>query len=143
MEKTGIDEALIERLVREFYARIRVHPVLGPIFNARIDDWDLHMSRLRAFWSSVALGTGAYSGSPMQKHVPLPVDGRHFDMWLELFCDTARELCPPIAAEHFIERARRIAESLELAIAAENRVMLFKGERLRRADKDVFLPATG
>jgi hemoglobin len=143
MEKTGIDEALIERLVRTFYARIRIHPVLGPIFNERIDDWELHMSRLRAFWSSVALGTGAYAGSPMQKHVPLPIDGRHFDMWLELFCDTARELCPPVAAEHFIERAKRIAESLELAIAAENKIMLFKGERLRRADEDVFRPAAG
>lgn len=141
MEKTGIDEALIERLVRTFYARIRVHPVLGPIFNARIDDWELHMRRLCAFWSSVALGTGAYSGSPMQKHLRLPVDGRHFDIWLELFSATAREICPPVAAEHFIERAKRIAESLELAIAGEHRVMLFKGERLRRPDADVFFPA--
>lgn len=140
MEKTGIDEALIERLVREFYARIRVHPMLGPIFNERIDDWEFHIQRLCAFWSSVALGSGAYSGSPMQKHLRLPVDGRHFDMWLELFSATAREICAPVAAEHFVERARRIAESLELAIAGEQRVLLFKGKRLRRADADVFLP---
>jgi hemoglobin len=141
MEKTGIDDALIERLVRTFYGRIRLHPVLGPIFNERVDDWEHHMVRLCAFWSSVALGTGAYSGSPMQKHLKLPVDGRHFDMWLELFCATAREICSDIAAEHFIERAKRIAESLELAIAGEHRVMLFKGERLLRPDADVFFPA--
>jgi hemoglobin len=68
----------------------------------------------------------------MRAHLPLPVDARHFDRWLELFETTARETCPAKAADHFIERARRIAESLELGIATLNGVMLGKGERLRR-----------
>ncbi|MNR62206.1 hypothetical protein D3C85_1841530 [compost metagenome] len=68
----------------------------------------------------------------MPKHLPLPVDARHFDRWLELFEATALELCPPEAALHFIERARRIAESLELGIAGHNRVLLRKGERYLR-----------
>jgi hemoglobin len=80
--------------------------------------------------------TGSYHGRPMQKHLPLPVDGRHFDRWLELFAITARELCPPKAAAHFIERAQRIAESLELGIATTLGVMLKKGERLRREELD-------
>jgi hemoglobin len=140
--ETGIDEAMLERLVRTFYARIRQHAVLGPIFNQRIPDWEHHMQRLIAFWSSVALASGAYSGSPMQKHLELPVDGRHFDLWLDLFVKTAGETCPPAAAKFLIARARRIAESLELAIAVQNKVMLNKDERLRRPDADVFLPAT-
>src|SRR5215203_5275453 len=86
------------------------------------------------FCSSVALMTGRYHGQPMRKHLPLPVDGRHFDRWLALFEATARELCPPKAADHFIERARRIAESLELGIAGTHGVMLGKGERLHRAE---------
>lgn len=138
--ETGIDEAMLERLVRNFYGRIRVHAVLGPIFNARIHDWEHHMQRLTAFWSAVALASGAYSGSPMQKHLDLPVDGRHFDLWLDLFRKTAEEICPPQAAEFLMGRARRIAESLELAIAVQNKVMLGKDERLRRPDADVFLP---
>ena len=52
--------------------------------------------------------------------------------WLELFEATARDLCPPAAADHFIERARRIAESLELGIAGANGVLLGKGERYLR-----------
>ena len=32
-------------------------------------------------------------------------------------------------------------ESLELGIAGQHRVLLLKGERLRRPDADVFLPA--
>lgn len=135
--ETGIDEAMIDRLVRAFYAKVRRDPMLGPIFNARVDDWEHHFELLGAFWSSVTLGTGAYSGTPMQKHIGLPADSRHFDRWLRLFGETAIELCPPDAARLFIERAMRIAESLELAIAGDLRIMLGKGERLVREDLSV------
>lgn len=130
--ETGIDEAMIARLVDGFYDRVRADPLLGPVFEARISDWGPHLEQMRLFWSSVALMSGVYHGRPMPKHLPLPVDGRHFDRWLELFRQTARELCPPAAADHFIERAERIAESLELGIAGANGVMLMKGERYRR-----------
>jgi hemoglobin len=76
--------------------------------------------------------SGVYHGRPMPKHLPLPVDAVHFDRWLELFEATAREVCPPAAADHFIERARRIAESLELGIAGANGVLLRRGERYVR-----------
>lgn len=134
--ETGIDEVMIDRLVRSFYGKVRLDPMLGPIFEARVDDWEHHFKLLGAFWSSVTLGTGAYSGTPMQKHMGLPVDGRHFDRWLRLFGATAIEICPPDAARLFIERAMRIAESLELAIAGDLKVMLGKGERLHRPALD-------
>jgi hemoglobin len=54
----------------------------------------------------------------MAAHLTLPIDTPHFDRWLELFADTANEICPPAAAAHFIARAHRIAASLELGIAA-------------------------
>lgn len=139
--ETGIDEVMIDQLVRGFYARVREDALIGPIFNARITDWEPHLQRMCAFWSSVALMTGTYHGSPMQKHQPLPVDGRHFDRWLALFEATARNLCPPKAADHFIDRARRIAESLELGVAVGRGVMLAKGERFRRDDLDQSDPA--
>src|SRR5215212_2889415 len=74
------------------------------------------------------------SWSAMQRHLSLPADSRHFDRWLALFEHTAWELCPPKAAEHFIERARRIGESLELGIAGAHGVLLAKHERFRRAE---------
>jgi hemoglobin len=132
MERTGIDEAMIERLVRGFYAKVREDAVLGPVFEARIKDWEPHLAQMCAFWSSVALMTGRYHGTPMAKHLPLPVDGGHFDRWLALFEETARQICPGKAEAHFVERARRIAQSLELGIAGSHGVMLGKGERFRR-----------
>ncbi len=129
---TGITEAMIERLVRGFYDKVRADAVLAPVFDARIRDWEPHLQQMCAFWSSVALMSGRYHGTPMVKHQPLPVDADHFDRWLELFEQTAREICPPQAAAHFVERARRIAASLELGIASGQGVMLGTGERFRR-----------
>ena len=131
-DETGIDEAMIDALVETFYARVRDDLLIGPIFADRITDWGPHLGQMKLFWSSVALSTGVYQGRPMPKHLPLPIDARHFDRWLEVFAETARDLCPPVAADHFIERARHIAESLELGVATASGVMLAKGERFVR-----------
>lgn len=132
--QTGITEAMIERLVHAFYDKVRADAVLAPIFDARITDWGPHLAQMCEFWSSVALMTGRYHGTPMVKHMPLPVDAGHFDRWLSLFEATAHEVCPPEAAAHVLERARRIAASLELGIANANGVMLGVGERFRRQE---------
>ena len=133
--RTGITEDMIERLVRGFYARVRADEMLAPIFDARIKEWEPHLQQMCAFWSSVALMSGRYHGAPMPKHLPLPVDAAHFDRWLELFEATAAEVCPVEAAEHFVERAHRIAASLELGVAGANGVLLGLGERFRRKEE--------
>lgn len=137
VEKTGITEAMIERLVRGFCAKVRSDAVLAPVFDSKIKDWEPHLAQMCAFWSSVALMSGRYHGTPMVKHTPLPVDADHFDRWLELFEAAAVELCPPQAAAHFVERARRIAASLEMGIASGQGVMLAIGERFRRQETGV------
>lgn len=129
MAATGIDDTMISELVDVFYDRVRNDSVLGPIFNTHVSDWDTHLSQMRLFWSSVALMSGRYHGRPMPKHMNLPIDSRHFDHWLKLFEAVAQEICPPKAAEHFIERARRIAESLELGVATKHGAMLARDER--------------
>ena len=134
VERTGITEPLIERLVHAFYAKVRADAVLAPIFEARIAEWEPHLERMCAFWSSVALMSGRYHGTPMAKHLPLPVDADHFDRWLALFEETALEVCSPAAATHFVELARRIAASLELGIAGAHGVMLGNGERFRHQE---------
>jgi hemoglobin len=134
--RTGIDEAMIERLVREFYGRARLDPLIGPVFDSKVQDWDAHIAQICAFWSSVALMSGRYHGQPMRVHGPLPIDTPHFDRWLAIFTATAQDVCPLAAARHFVERAHKIAESLELGIA------FHKGEiRPRRVRKLPTLPS--
>ena len=66
----GIDEAYISRLVDCFYARVRTDETLGPIFEeAILDQWEPHLARMKAFWNSVALNAGEYSGRPVPVRV--------------------------------------------------------------------------
>lgn len=112
-----ITEELIAELVETFYGRVRQDPLIGPIFLARLgEDWEPHLSKLCDFWSSVTLMSGRYRGKPQQVHMPLPLDMQHFERWLSLFEATVAELCTGPAAFLFVDRARRIAESLQISL---------------------------
>lgn len=126
------DEAEIGRLVSAFYEKARQDAVLGPIFARHVSDWDDHLRRISDFWSSVVLRSGRYRGRPVPAHLPLNIDAVHFDRWLELFAATAREICAPSSAAIFIERARMIAGSLELAVASARGVIVPPGGRYRK-----------
>jgi hemoglobin len=120
----GIDEAMIGELVDQFYAKVRQDDILGPVFESRIDNWDEHLTKLRAFWSSVVLMTGRYKGQPMPVHAAISeITDAHFERWLSLFAETAKAVCPAEAAALFIDRSRRIAQSLSLGIAASRGVI--------------------
>lgn len=66
-----IGEADIAQLVDAFYERVRADDLLGPIFNAQVDDWPDHLAKLRGFWSMVMLRSGSYSGRPLPPHLIL------------------------------------------------------------------------
>lgn len=125
----GVDEEMIDRLVRRFYQAVRADVLLGPVFEARIHDWEPHLARMCAFWSSVMLRSGRYHGQPMPKHATLPVHAIHFDRWLALFELSAQDVCGPAGAV-FVDRARRIAQSLEMGIAGSRGAVLGLNERL-------------
>lgn len=116
----SIDKASISKLVVTFYGRAREDAVIGPIFTQAIADWNHHLEQISDFWSSVILKTGDYEGRPMPPHLRLGLRNDHFDRWLTLFEQTAREIFPPDAAVIFIDRARRIADSFEMAIATHS-----------------------
>lgn len=125
----GITEAYISTLVETFYARVRVDPELGPIFNNAIGhEWDVHLEKIKAFWSSVALNTGRYDGRPVPAHKKHPeIQEQHFGIWLGLFEQTLRDTAPTEgAAAYFLERAQRIAQSLRMALFG---IDLFEGPR--------------
>lgn len=126
----GITEEMISQLVEKFYARVRLDPVLGPIFNEKIHDWDGHLAKIHDFWSSVILTSGRYKGRPVPAHLGIPgIDEHHFAQWLGLFESTARETCPADAAALFTHKARKIADSLQMAIAFQRGETRFLGNR--------------
>lgn len=116
--RLGIDDDFISMLVETFYARVRAHPRLGPIFDGEIDDWPDHLAKLKDFWASVAMNAGRYSGKPVPAHMKLEgIQREDFAVWLGLFQQTLEEISPgPETVEFFMQRAARIAQSLQLAM---------------------------
>ena len=119
---TGLDEPVLERVVRAFYATARQDPVIGHLFD-HVQDWEAHIARITDFWSSVALMSGRYHGNPMAPHLKLPLEPRHFARWLTLFEKTARDTCSEAGATLLMEKARRIAQSLQFGIEAKRGVL--------------------
>lgn len=112
-----ISETLIHEIVHTFYGRIRADPVLGPIFESKLSNrWDEHLATMVDFWASVTLRLGRYSGKPHVKHHGLGLAPGHFQQWLVMFEATVNELCRGQAAEIFIDRAHRIADSLQISL---------------------------
>jgi hemoglobin len=113
-----ISEDGIGLLVDHFYTKVRVDPVLGPIFDHVLrDKWGPHMEAMRDFWSSVMLTSGRYKGAPVSAHLRVKaIEPDMFDRWLRLFGETCDELFENEVAEAFRARAGRIAESLKLAL---------------------------
>lgn len=107
----------IDELVDRFYAKVRLDPEIGPIFNATVDDWPAHLSLLKDFWVTVLLTERRYKGDPLAKHLELSLDPPHFARWLTLFAETAREVMSPRSAEIVIGKSQRIAENFKSAIA--------------------------
>lgn len=113
----GVTEALIRQLVETFYDRVLRDPELGPIFHRALSGrWSEHLAIMVDFWSSIALRTGRYQGKPQAAHMSMALTPELFSRWLELFEATAREICEPDVAEFFLDRARRIADSLQIGL---------------------------
>ena len=63
------------------------------------------------------LTSGAYKGDPVARHKAVSgIEESMFAAWLALFEDTAGALFAPALAAQFSARARRIAESLRIAL---------------------------
>lgn len=113
----GVTEDLIRRLVETFYGRVLQDEELGPIFRRALSHrWSEHLAIMIDFWSSVALRTGRYQGKPQVAHRGMALTEGHFERWLTLFEAAAREVCEPDVAEFLIDRARRIADSLQIGL---------------------------
>lgn len=129
-----LSEPLVERLVHDFYGRIRADEVLGPIFEARLAGrWEPHLRKMVDFWSSIALKSGRYAGNPHASHQRLGLTEQHFARWLALFEETVHALCTGPTAGFFIDRAHRIADSLQTGLNIGPKALRFPGAAANRA----------
>jgi len=88
----------IRLLVTSFYEKIRKDPLLGPVFNTIILDWEGHLDLLTDFWESQLLVRRSYLGNPIAVHQEVDtkmnhsITPEHFGQWLNLWFATLDEL---------------------------------------------------
>jgi hemoglobin len=102
-------EADIGCCVERFYDKGLADPLLGPVFSA-IEGLDGHLEIIKSFWSRALLGTERYQGHPYAAHVNLPIEPEHFESWLNLFTETARETLPEPQAGQAIAIATHMSQ---------------------------------
>ncbi len=105
-----------ERLVRAFYGRALVDPVIGWLFTdvAKLD-LEAHVPEIASFWETILLGAGTYRGGAFAPHVALnarvPLRAGHFERWLALWTGTVDELFAGERAELAKAHAQRVARA--------------------------------
>lgn len=98
----------IRAVVHAFYRGMEDDPVLGSYFAGL--DWDAHLPRMVAFWSSVVFQTGAYRGRPFPPHARMPgLSREHFAHWVGRFHRTVDTLYTGPRADLMKGRAEQIA----------------------------------
>ena len=102
----------IQILVDNFYDKVKVDDLLGPVF-ANLD-WPHHLPTMYNFWSSMLLGDQSYRGNPLEKHLRLAITSEHFNCWLKLFKETVNETFSGEKAEEVKIRADSIAGIFQL-----------------------------
>ncbi|MGH8192276.1 MAG: group III truncated hemoglobin [Rhodanobacteraceae bacterium] len=112
----SLDESRLAALVERFYDKVRSDPLLGPVFNPVVDDWEAHKVLMTSFWATVALRTGHYRGNPLAKHQPLPIGAEHFQRWLALWRETAREELDDASAALMVGYAERIGYGMRVGM---------------------------
>lgn len=117
LARINITSAQIDQVMDSFYARIRQHPTLGPVFIDRIgnDDavWVEHIAKIGRFWRSTLLHSGGYDGNPMLAHAQVSaIQTEHFTAWLALFDDVLEEMLPAETAAAWSAIAHRIGAAL-------------------------------
>ncbi len=116
--------APLRQLLKYFYADVRQHAEIGPIFAAHIGDWPAHIEKIADFWSGVTGGPALYSGPMPFKHQPLGLEERHFQAWLGLWARHCRARLAPAEAAELIAVAEMIGQRLRFMVGVpppENR----------------------
>lgn len=107
----------IGRVVARFYAKIRRHPDLGPVFAAHVGDWPAHEEKIARFWRNAILFERCYDGNPMAAHLAAgDVEPGHFAPWLALFDEVLAELLPEASARAWSALAHRIGRGLRMGV---------------------------
>ena len=112
----------VSLLVTTFYSKVRKEPLLGPIFNGIITDWETHLELLTDFWETNLFFKRKYFGNPMHAHIEVDkkvggtINELHFGKWINLWHETIDELFEGETANIAKNRARNMGTFIHLNV---------------------------
>ena len=97
MKRDITSRADIEKLIIDFYEKVKLDKTIGFIFTEVVPiNWAHHIPVIVDFWESILLDNPVYKKNAMEVHYDLnkkvPLQKEHFDSWLHLFISTVDEL---------------------------------------------------
>lgn len=122
MKKEIENRGDVKLLVTSFYAKIRKDELLGPIFNARITDWEHHLEHLTDFWETNLFFVSKFKGNPMRKHAEVDaaenhsITEQHFGVWINHWVQTIDTLFEGEKANIAKNRARKMGTFMYIKI---------------------------
>ncbi len=121
LARFDISAAQIDAVTSAFYAQVRNHPTLGPIFASHVTDWPSHEAKIAGFWRNAILLERSYAGNPMQAHKSAQnVHAEHFPVWLGLFDEVLQQELPADTATAWSHLAHRIGRGLQMGLTPPN-----------------------
>ena len=112
IDRIGGNEKLV-LFLKNFYATVRVHSLIGPIFEEIIEDWPAHIEKIAGFWSLQMGGPSNYRGGLMARHFPLSLRAEHFDAWLGLWETSSRAHFDAPESQEVIQLAQTFRQRME------------------------------
>lgn len=107
-------EAEIATLMEQFYRKVERDDELAPIFAPVLAEPSSHVEEMTDFWTAALRGDAKPAAAA--NHPPHPIAPVRFQRWLALFRATAADVLGPTRGLSFLDRAERIATSLQVGL---------------------------
>lgn len=116
----SIPRESLRLLVEAFYGRVRHDDLIGPVFDAAVEDWPAHFEHLTAFWDAVINGVPGFQGRPLAKHMRLDLTPAMFERWLDIWIEVTGERFDAASALLLREKAWQIGRSFQAALSLKD-----------------------
>lgn len=113
----------IARVVAHFYANVRAHAMLGPVFAIHVQDWPAHEAQETAFWCTTILRSPGPALNLAATHVTAGnVRPGMFAEWLRVFDDVLTQELTPVQAAAWSALAHNIGRTLRAAVVDRDKL---------------------
>ena len=124
---SGVTQQKVREVTAFFYARVRIDPILGPVFNSVIaeEDWPAHIEKVSRFWDlAFRLDRNYAAGGFMAAHLKhAHIQQEHTHRWLQLFEEALADVCNAREAAGFRAVANAMMENVRFGLRRRDKIL--------------------